>query len=1673
MRFSRWAWAVCAAAIFNVSCGSFSGAKRDHDSGTERQALCNNNGVCDPGEDASTCAADCFLIAVCGDNVCDASENAFSCPGDCGGSWFPIGPAPLDSTVTNLGGSHLVPNLSAAGRATVIAVNPKNAADAWLGTAGGGVWHSSDLGFFDVDAKGVRVASDPAWRPMTDDMPSTAIGAVALTNCSVTRCDDVWIGTGENSIRRQTYYGAGLIHGHYTVVSPPTIAAGRKNAPAAPSGSYVFTPFATESFRFGSVNDLIVHPTSGLVYAIVGSGLTSSMAGGPTLAPEPLAHYGFHRCDPAGTDDVTTPEDERCTNLLQMSSTNGEAGLPSDMELVNDRFYIGVYDTGLLRSEPGSDTAFCYVNPGPAQPPSCPADPRPPTNALPDPSVKPFDHIEIAAGAGGTLFAIFGRCTADPAHPNPIDDPFFRTLGNCSSDMFRSTDGLNWTALPRKSVDEYSRFTHLLSVHSEDDNILYNGGTSSLVELNISANASGEKASDTLHGDMRELAVIGTTRRTQEATARRTACQADPVCAPCLSASPPATCSRADICSASPTPAGCPDLSKDLLYAVTDGGIYFIESTKGQTGLSSVIGGWASANHNLVTSQLFGLGAAVIPPPPATMTTPPPGTAPFQGTIVLGGIQDNGSALFSGGAQWQLFDQADGGEQFVGTNGDLIAITQSGAMMSQNASPSLTPSSFSTVAGGSQQDTPNASFYPSYVRVPPVAGSGGIFYVTDAVFTDPGFAFGTTQISPVFADLATSPILPYLERKDAIPTAIGVGGSSPRIWVGLHDGQIWLSDAGSGGSLPCNTASCWHAVQGSSMPHSAVTHIDVDPANPSVARVSFSGFTTGDVHVWTTANAGGSWDPVPGLPDREPVNVVKLDPRDGTTLWAGTDHGLWVKQGSDNWIRFLPASGLPNAPVFDVEFDVTNNRVFAATHGRGVFMRTAKPQLTSFEGWVHGSIWDIPIYGTGFVCNQASCSCQLEVLLEDGTTCAGPSKFDADNPPGTIELAPDKSGHFLTTKNGSEWEGKPVVWACRSGFCVGNGSGNRVPISNCEQDPNNRIAAVKVACENNDAVLVPVAGDAPELARPPSSVLTASPPATSPKRVARSVKKGAQVAAAVDSGPSFTVVPSVLSSTANGGERALCGVQVSAAPGQSVDELQDAIAQAINDDPGCAAAGLTAEVEDGVGGHPEEEDAFPGVPHVVLKGSDALVGTELVLGVRANPGSVVGMCFDLDRLSDPVRRQLGIQQLVFTTAASGAAGGTLEIGEHSPIGACNQTIPTAAGQTPQQIAAAVEAAFLANTGIPGAPGCRSSQNPRDIERSGRDDAVVTVLPEHVKVCVNDAGIGFQIGPEGVPLAPPVALCRDVPVSADASCHGTVTSADVDAGSFDPDGPPPSCTLDSAGPFSPGAHTVTFTCVDSTGLAAQCQSTITVSDTTPPTLSCPVSVNATCTGASGATVSFSTSATDNCGASAVTCTQSSGTTFPLGTRADGCTVHDAAGNSASCGFNVTVALGDNPICCPAGTNIIQGTSTNNTLNGTSGRDCILGKGGQDTINGNGGDDIISGGDGDDIISGGLGNDLIFGGAGQDRLTGDGGNDVISGGDGDDQCSGGDGNDTLLGGQGQDRLFGDAGADILIGETGDDHIEGGDGNDSLDGSGVHDVCIGGAGTDTFLVCESQTQ
>jgi len=249
-------------------------------------------------------------------------------------------------------------------------------------------------------------------------------------------------------------------------------------------------------------------------------------------------------------------------------------------------------------------------------------------------------------------------------------------------------------------------------------------------------------------------------------------------------------------------------------------------------------------------------------------------------------------------------------------------------------------------------------------------------------------------------------------------------------------------------------------------------------------------------------------------------------------------------------------------------------------------------------------------------------------------------------------------------------------------------------------------------------------------------------------------------------------------------------------------------------------------------------------------------------------------------------------------------------------------------------------------------------------------------------------------------------------------------------------------------------------------------TVTVRDTQGPVVTPPPDI--TITGCNAPNIGTAT-AFDACSQTSFPTTNNKPSRFPLGVTVVTYRAVDSRGNVGTATQRVTANLGDDVSCCPAGTNIIRGTSNNDVLNGTAGSDCILGFGAQDTTNGNGGNDFISGGDGDDIIDGGSGDDRIYGGSGQDQLRGGTGNDFLDGNDGDDKCWGGDNNDVLHGGQGQDQLFGENGDDQLFGDDGVDHLEGGAGNDLLDGGpGPGDVCIGGPGTDTLApTCENQTQ
>ena len=151
--------------------------------------------------------------------------------------------------------------------------------------------------------------------------------------------------------------------------------------------------------------------------------------------------------------------------------------------------------------------------------------------------------------------------------------------------------------------------------------------------------------------------------------------------------------------------------------------------------------------------------------------------------------------------------------------------------------------------------------------------------------------------------------------------------------------------------------------------------------------------------------------------------------------------------------------------------------------------------------------------------------------------------------------------------------------------------------------------------------------------------------------------------------------------------------------------------------------------------------------------------------------------------------------------------------------------------------------------------------------------------------------------------PPVALCRDVIVHADAACLG---SASVNNGSYDPDNGPSPLSISEvpSASFPLGTHPVTLTASDGEA-SAQCVGNVTVVDASQPAVFCPESqVFETCS-PTGAPATFAAFAADNCGPASVSCSAASGSTFPVGQTPVSCTATDGSGNTASCGFNVTV------------------------------------------------------------------------------------------------------------------------------------------------------------------------
>ena len=182
--------------------------------------------------------------------------------------------------------------------------------------------------------------------------------------------------------------------------------------------------------------------------------------------------------------------------------------------------------------------------------------------------------------------------------------------------------------------------------------------------------------------------------------------------------------------------------------------------------------------------------------------------------------------------------------------------------------------------------------------------------------------------------------------------------------------------------------------------------------------------------------------------------------------------------------------------------------------------------------------------------------------------------------------------------------------------------------------------------------------------------------------------------------------------------------------------------------------------------------------------------------------------------------------------------------------------------------------------------------------------------------------------------PPTVTCpANTTVSAGANCVGILGTYSASASDNCTSNPTP-VQNPAAGTAFTGSQVVTFSANDAAGNTGTCTFTVIVSDQTAPGITCPanttVAAGANCS-ATLTNYAATVTATDNCAANPnETQSPAAGTTF-TGSQVVTLTATDAAGNTATCSFLVTVADQTAPsITCPANTTIAAGANCTATL-----------------------------------------------------------------------------------------------------------------------------------------------
>jgi photosystem II stability/assembly factor-like uncharacterized protein len=321
----------------------------------------------------------------------------------------------------------------------------------------------------------------------------------------------------------------------------------------------------------------------------------------------------------------------------------------------------------------------------------------------------------------------------------------------------------------------------------------------------------------------------------------------------------------------------------DTIYVGSDGGL-FLSPDRGVT--------WRHRNNGLVISEFEYLAQNAA-----------------SASWLLGGLQDNGTARWTGSPVWEQVADGDGGDCAVNRSNPATVwhtfFHMSPAISHARGDRDSWDDVLLPLPDGEDNQSP---FYP------PVEAS----LTSGNTFAIAGRALYVTR-----DDGAHWARLPFPGGDAGSALAIPNADS---IWVGTESGRIFRTSW---------TGSSWRPLTapGSPRPGEWVSDLLVDSSGLTLWATIRA---VGGGRVFVSTNGGSTWTQRDaGLPPL-PVNAIEVDPTDRNRLWVAADLGVY--QTLDSGAQWAPyGTGLPNAYVGDVLLNPAGRLLRAGTRNRGVW----------------------------------------------------------------------------------------------------------------------------------------------------------------------------------------------------------------------------------------------------------------------------------------------------------------------------------------------------------------------------------------------------------------------------------------------------------------------------------------------------------------------------------------------------------------------------------------------------------------------------------------------------------------------------------------------------------------------------------------------------------------